>query len=195
MKIHDVNALSQIIEIGLDGQWEPFDDWVSENSDFTFDNDYNHSLINEFDNEVFVLMINMIKDDRFKLNPSYSAIYIFIYDWSTLSSSQRGYLIQTVDEVWIHIRDMDLLFSMSEMLGKYFKNNEAIRTLHSMRNSDEVNHVLASTLGLYYMAKSSPDRDLCRESVKCLAELSNHKDPDVRDEAQGFLFKIEDLAI
>jgi len=91
----------------------------------------------EFPEELFVRILDAMQNPAFqKLDGSYHLLFFFESEWKKLTESQRGTLLDTIEKAYDKYSDWMAYFVISELLGEYYSNREALRVLRHLRETD-----------------------------------------------------------
>ena len=154
-------------------RWDEFEEWMTENSSFTFNFEDDHHYNNLF-NELYNVIEDIIKLPKFLSLDESSPLFRYIeYEWTNVREEEKERIAKLFEEVFCKLKDSVSRFLICEILGGYFCDRRAFSVLGKiMKEGSEYcpDATELSVMGLRAIERKSDDPGLVAE---CRAALNN----------------------
>ncbi len=144
-----------------------------------------------FPHEVFKILINLFSQKYFlEMGKSREILYIFRNNFSLLSTTQKTTLILCLETSYEQLKDWMSWFTISEILGECYQNEQALQTLHNLKKVKEEHPRSFVAHGLEHLVKS-PDKNLSQSALIELLSMKNDSSERVKYEVDLSLQKLK----
>ncbi|GEM_PF-1789618 len=177
----DSAAFQSAIDDGLTtGGWQALENWTLRESSFYFKDGPPDAQ--PFNQQVFGCLIDLLQNDAFLSDENASiALSVFESDWSSLTSSQKSILLSNIVEAYSSFRDPIAWFTIAEIIGEYFANEEAFFALMRLKTTPEEEPRSLIPMGFEQIVRHS-SRELAAKAFSEIIKMRQDESEQVRME-------------
>jgi hypothetical protein len=136
-----------------------------------------------FSQSLFERIMGIMGRNNFlKMEGSYHLLLLFEYDWATLNQSQKEFLLDAIEESYEAYGDWMSCFVISELLGEYYCDGEALRVLLKFLKSESETARAFVPHALEHLIKDCPDKSLRGKAAESLLSMRNDPSAKVQRE-------------
>ncbi|MEL4896729.1 hypothetical protein [Crocosphaera sp. Alani8] len=144
-----------------------------------------------FPDEVFQTLIDLFTKEYFlEMEHSRYILYIFLNNFDLLSKAQKDQLILSLEQGYEELQDWMSWFTISEILGEYYQNKQALQTLCNLKKVKNEHPRSFIVHGLEHLVKS-PDINLSQSALVELLSMKNDSCERVKYEVNLSLNKLK----
>lgn len=127
-------TFDEAINKGLaSGSWEQLNDWVVEESGYTFNFGSDGTIFNA---GIYDKILSLMNEPSFVKSSVSSGVFkMFEYDWSSFSEDQKNKLRTALTKVYSELTDPLSWFIIIELLGEYYADADALDELEFLKRT------------------------------------------------------------
>lgn len=173
------------------GNWKLLEDWVNEESSFSF---AAPNIDEKFNEDVFQEMLKLLDQESFiRANGSSKVLHIIELDWGTLSHAQKQQLLPVLARNYAKYNDPLSWFLISEILGEYYANEQSFTTLQGLLNTDKEEARALLPMGFEQIIRHTHEKEVKHQALEELEKLHNDASASVREEVETSWRRIANL--
>ncbi len=149
----------------------------------------------ELSQAVFDFIVGRMRDESFQLmDGSWFLLRLVQTDFGRLTNGQKAALLVCFRETYAKFRDFMSCFLISEILGKYYSDANAVELLEDLSRVGADAPRALVPMGLGYVARSA-DGDVSSRAIDCLRRMRLDESAEVRAEVELALRKLRTRGI
>lgn len=147
-----------------------------------------------FPEEQMTVILQQLSNPKFwQMQGANHLLILLQFDWGTLTKSQKSTLISAIESAYGQFSDWMSCFVLSELLGKFYCNLEALTCLERLRlSSPEIPRSLLP-MGLEHIVRYSEDALLREKALGALASYTADSSEKVCQEAADALARVTNV--
>jgi hypothetical protein len=131
----------------------------------------------------FELILDLLNQRNFlEMTGSFYILRVLENNWESLSDEQKERLLPALETAYGLFNDWMSWFVISELLGEYFGDEQALRVLSHLKSLHGEGPRSLVPHGLEHIVKGAGDEDLVRKAYTELSGMGNDPSEQVRDE-------------
>jgi len=163
------------------GRWKSLNNWISKELSFSFRSDVENTK--DFDRDICGKILALFGDPVFlHSSGSSNVIKILEYDWSSFSKDQKNELRSVLVNAYSKLADPLSWFLISEILGKYYADSQALEALKMLRRTitnDEARSLIP--MGFEQIVRNAPE-EVASTAFEELTQMRSDESEQVRME-------------
>jgi hypothetical protein len=185
MSEYCVNKLIQAIAAGLeDRDWSQLEEWLSEESSYTFKHG-NPSAFGALNEMEFKELYQLIQNPKFLIEEDFpfKVFLFFESEWLRLSEVQKLAVLKAIEAVYDMLKDSTAWLVIAELLGEYYADANALQAL---RRLAQTRNEGARSLTAYGLGKliTNASPQVAKQADVILHDLLSDPSAGVREEAR-----------